>query len=323
MSMGLAKRGIAELDVERACALLAECKTLAEAKAIRDQAKAYAVLLRYRRAGAEAAADGAEILARADVRLGELLLATEKRKGAREPGTDRGRRGDGSVTASLSDLLNMPTDGAKQLASRVQRLAKDEVKAEAYVARARARAARAVTTAEPGAAANHSSESIEWYTPGQYIESARAVLGMIDLDPASCAKANATVKAANYFEADDDGLAYDWYGRVWLNPPYGTEAGESIAGRWARKLIDEYRAGHTTAAILLVNAVTDREWFQPLWDFPICFTDHRIAFDAPAGEPVSPVSGNAFVYFGDELSAFVDHFSEHGVVVGRIANGIA
>lgn len=52
--------------------------------------------------------------------------------------------------------------------------------------------------------------SHEWYTPQRYIEAAREVLGGIDLDPASSALANETVKAARYFTIDDDGLSKTW-----------------------------------------------------------------------------------------------------------------
>lgn len=62
----------------------------------------------------------------------------------------------------------------------------------------------------------------EWYTPSLYIEAARQVMGGIDLDPASCAVADQTVKATNYFSQEEDGLAQTWHGRVWCNPPFSS-----------------------------------------------------------------------------------------------------
>ena len=61
----------------------------------------------------------------------------------------------------------------------------------------------------------------EWYTPAKNIEVAREVLGEIDLDPASHAIAQQTVKATRFFTAADDGLKQLWHGRVLFNPPYG------------------------------------------------------------------------------------------------------
>lgn len=70
----------------------------------------------------------------------------------------------------------------------------------------------------------HSAASNEWYTPPEIVEKARAVLGVIDLDPASSATANTIVKATVHHgqQAEDfvDGLGvHGWYGNVFLNPP--------------------------------------------------------------------------------------------------------
>lgn len=59
----------------------------------------------------------------------------------------------------------------------------------------------------------------EWYTPPDIVEAAREWLGAIDLDPASCAAAQATVQAATWYDAERDGLAPVWAGCVFLNPP--------------------------------------------------------------------------------------------------------
>lgn len=166
----------------------------------------------------------------------------------------------------------------------------------------------------------HQSNSNEWYTPARYVQAARDVMGGIDLDPASCAQANEVVKAARYFTIDTDGLAHDWPGRVWLNPPYGRIAGKSSAAAWSGKLIGQYLAGITTQAILLVNACPGDRWFMPLFAWPICFTDHRIRFYNSQGVARQPTKGNAFVYFGDRVGRFRSVFGRFGAVVMKAAS---
>ncbi len=169
--------------------------------------------------------------------------------------------------------------------------------------------------------ANHqlinASTNNEWYTPRRYLDAVHAVMGGIDLDPASNAIANKNVRAAAYYTIDDDGFTKEWRGRVWLNPPYGKEAGKSNQARWSRRLLEQYRAGTVTQAVLLVNAVPSNTWFAPLWDFPICFTDHRIRFDKAEDDRKDPTHSNALVYLGPNVQRFDDVFSAFGVVAVR------
>lgn len=160
------------------------------------------------------------------------------------------------------------------------------------------------------------TESNDYYTPGQYIEAARCVLGTIDLDPASCAQANETVKAARYFTIDDDGLSQDWSGRVWLNPPYGrNENGKSNQHIWAHHLVRQYRHGAIDAAVLLVSANTDCRWFQVLWNYPMVFTP-RINFYAPDNQrKTGPNHGSVLVYMGENTPAFVAAMRPFGRIV--------
>ena len=154
------------------------------------------------------------------------------------------------------------------------------------------------------------SLSNEHYTPAQYIEAARKVLGDIDLDPASCAQANETIGAIKYFDVDSDGLKQKWQGRVWLNPPYG-----NLVGAFIGKLVVEIESNNVIAVIALVNAhCTDTLWFRPLWDGVLCFTDHRINFTGDDTRSGS-THGSVFVYLGDNRPAFVEHFSPFGAVV--------
>lgn len=159
----------------------------------------------------------------------------------------------------------------------------------------------------------HSSRTYEWYTPSEYVDAARQVLGgTIDLDPASCDLANQFVRAERYYTKEDSGLVKDWNGRVWLNPPYMRGGQET----WSKKFLEEYRKGNMTEGILLVNAVPDCKWFQKLWAHPICFASRRIKFiDAEGNRKGSPTHGSVFCYTGDRPEVFVEHFAKFGHIV--------
>lgn len=160
-----------------------------------------------------------------------------------------------------------------------------------------------------------SSESNEWYTPARYIDAARELMERIDLDPASNAFANQVVQATSYYDIDTNGLEQPWRGRVWLNPPYGFTDGKSNQEVWTHRLIEQFKAGITTEAVLLVNANTEAKWFQPLYNYLICFTNHRIRFYNTSGESSQPTQGNALVYFGKQGQRFIELFCSFGAVV--------
>jgi phage N-6-adenine-methyltransferase len=158
----------------------------------------------------------------------------------------------------------------------------------------------------------HNSGNNEWYTPAEYIEAARQVLGAIDLDPASSDIANQAVQAKHYFTAEVDGLAHEWSGRVWMNPPY---AGELI-GQFTSKLMQHYDEGKIEAAIVLVNNATETKWFQEMAQeaSAVCFPRGRVRFLDPNGQPGAPLQGQALLYIGDNVEGFKDAFSQFGVV---------
>jgi phage N-6-adenine-methyltransferase len=154
----------------------------------------------------------------------------------------------------------------------------------------------------------------EWYTPEEYIDLARKVLGDIDLDPASCEIAQRTVKAKKFYTKEDNGLKKPWHGRVWLNPPYSNPE----MGQFVDKLLAERNAKRVKAAILLSHNFTDTGWFQKaaMLCQAICFTRGRIAFVDADGQEQGRGNGQAFFYFGSNTGEFFDVFSEWvGVVV--------
>ena len=155
----------------------------------------------------------------------------------------------------------------------------------------------------------------EWYTPEKYVAAARKVLGKIDLDPASSKQANKIIEAARFYTSADDGLQQPWTGRLWLNPPYGR-----LAGDFVRRLVLEYQADAIKAAVALVNAhCTDTDWFQALWDYPLCFTDHRIDFESAGRKKTSTSThGSVFAFLGCDEKKIKSAFGDFGAIVRRL-----
>jgi DNA N-6-adenine-methyltransferase Dam len=195
--------------------------------------------------------------------------------------------------------------------------------AETYIDKKNAILKRCWELAELWQAANYSSASVEWYTPARYLEGVRLVLDKIDLDPASSTEANAVVRASKIFTKDDDGLKQAWFGRVFMNPPYGrTEDGKgSLAGAFCRKAIAEYECGNVKACIILVNSLHSQSWQAPLYDYAFCLVDHRIHFISADGqENASPTYQNVFVYLGHDVLKFAKVFARFGYVAKKIAD---
>ena len=165
----------------------------------------------------------------------------------------------------------------------------------------------------------HNSGDNEWYTPGIYIDAARRVLGEIDLDPASNPIAQRVVGATNYYTKEDDGLSKNWNGRVWMNPPYAA----GLVDGFIAKLCQHVEDGDVTDAIILVNNATETRWFQQAMRTAsaLCFPQSRIRFLAPDGELGAPLQGQAFLYFGSDVSSFSDVFGAFGPCLSHVQEG--
>ena len=153
-----------------------------------------------------------------------------------------------------------------------------------------------------------SSETPEWYTPPKILERVKETLGGVDTDP--CADPQKSVEASIHYTKGDDGLAQEWRGAVYMNPPYGNSISD-----WVKKLTFEYASGNTTAAIALVPARTDTEWFSLLRDFPRCFIRGRLKFSGH--ENSAPFPSCAF-YLGDDEAAFIRAFQDLGDIFRRV-----
>ena len=118
------------------------------------------------------------------------------------------------------------------------------------------------------------SQTNEWYTTPDIIQIAIDVMGGIDLDPCSNSKTEPNVPAKHHLTKEDDGLSLPWFGRVYMNPPYGT-----ALAKWVDKLAIEYESGRVDQAIALTPARPDTRWFRRFRDYPRCFMFGRVKFN--------------------------------------------
>src|SRR3990167_1010279 len=160
---------------------------------------------------------------------------------------------------------------------------------------------------------NNSGEN-EWYTPKNYIDAAKQVMGSIDLDPASSAKANEIVQANKYYSKDDNGLTQEWAGNIWLNPPYS----QPLISDFSKTIVDKFLKREITQACILVNNATDTNWFQRMLNVAsaVCFIKGRVKFIDLQGESSgAPLQGQAILYFGENLKGFNEAYKKFGVIL--------
>jgi len=118
----------------------------------------------------------------------------------------------------------------------------------------------------------------EWLTPPEILKA----LGNFDLDP--CSPLNRPwPTAGTHFTIADDGLKHEWFGRVWMNPPFG-----AAAAAWMRKL-----AWHGNGIALIPARTETRMFFESVWGVAqaILFLRGRPHFHYVTGERAAFNSG--------------------------------
>ena len=158
--------------------------------------------------------------------------------------------------------------------------------------------------------------NVEWYTPAKWIEMARMAMGTIDVDPASCAMAQRTVNAAEWYDQERDGLKHDWPGNVWLNPPYARGLIEEFIDR----LVAQFQSGITKQAVVLVDNRTDTRWFHALCSMAtaVAFTKGRVNFYNESVDSSSPANGSVFVYLGQDWASFKKAFADDCLILANL-----
>lgn len=158
-------------------------------------------------------------------------------------------------------------------------------------------------------AGNHSPRAgtHDWITPKFIIDD----LGPFDLDP--CQSATQPWPCATRgIVLPEDGLAAEWVGRVWCNPPYSTHA-----ALWLEKM-----ARHGSG-IALVFARTDTAMFhRHVWGSArsILFLEGRLNFHFPDGRPAPYNSGgpSCLIAYSNEDDARLRTSRLKGFVVSSV-----
>jgi hypothetical protein len=183
---------------------------------------------------------------------------------------------------------------------------------------------------------NQSSGLVEYYTPPGIVAAAREAMGGIDLDPASSQEANERIRASSFFTIKDNSLGRPWFGRVWMNHPFGKPekackpgcAKTSCAKRgyhllndkpgnadWINKLVSEYESGRVEQACCITFACTSEAWFRPLLRRPQCFLYGRTNYILPGGDVLQGVTkGSCVTYFGRDMERFATCFGHLGEI---------
>lgn len=165
-----------------------------------------------------------------------------------------------------------------------------------------------------------------WRTPVDIIERVRHVFGgTIDLDPASDAEAQKTVRATRWI--GEDGTWASWgTGSVFINPPGGKlfkAARQTLPTAFWSRLMREAALGTVTHAIFLAFSLeqlrtTQTPGVPDMLHFPLCIPRKRIAFIDPAGgKKAAPRYANAIVYVPgtiDRRELFAETFGPLGAV---------
>lgn len=110
----------------------------------------------------------------------------------------------------------------------------------------------------------------EMYTPAWIFEALKLEF---DIDVSAPAGGAPYVPCKKYFTIDDDGLAQDWQGLVWCNPPY------SKPSPW----VDKWLANGNGLALLPLSG--NSQWWQRLWhsQAKVIMMKPNVGFQKPDG----------------------------------------
>lgn len=130
------------------------------------------------------------------------------------------------------------------------------------------------------------NRTVEWLTPPELVKK----LGQFDLDPCTPIEPPFVHAKTNY-SIIDDGLTKEWFGRVYMNPPYGRGM-----EKWMEKL-----KNHGNGIALIFARTETKCFFEHVWDdaHAVLFVKGRIKFYNIDGvQKGTPGAPSIFIAYG-------------------------
>ena len=153
-------------------------------------------------------------------------------------------------------------------------------------------------------------------TMPEVCQQVRAVLGGIDTDPAGH-PADFVQAKVRYCEADN-GLAHDWFGKVFVNPPF------SMAAPFIRKAAEQVAVGNAEVVLCLLPARVGDSPFQKLADQShVILLPGRMTFCDENQKPLkyeAPFPMMIMVFGGDDALIERAKMTWGGVHIPRVAS---
>ncbi len=142
-------------------------------------------------------------------------------------------------------------------------------------------------------------EADERYTPKWIFDTLNLEF---DLDPCSPVGGIKDAPIKYYYTAEDDGLSKDWFGNVWVNPPFSNP-----------RPFMERLAQHGNGIGLV--RISQSQWAKDLWNLcdGVILNDKRLKFDRVDGSSVGIPAVTFMFAFGKANAEALNNFTEYKV----------
>jgi len=142
-------------------------------------------------------------------------------------------------------------------------------------------------------------ETDERYTPKWIFDTLNV---QFDLDPCSPIGGIKNAPIKYYYTSADDGLSKEWFGNVWVNPPFSNP----------RPFME--KLAHHGNGIGLVR-ISQSQWAKDLWNLAdgVILNDKRLKFDRLDGSSVGIPAVTFMFAFGKANATALHNFTEYKV----------